>query len=131
MAPRKKTPAQKQPPRPPLLEWITAGVGLLVVVAALGLILMQALNGPDRPPELSLAAGEVRSTPAGWVVEVEASNAGDETAAGVQVEGRLGAETALAELDYVPAHGQARASLRFDAEPREGLELTVLGWREP
>ena len=132
MAPRKKTPPRTSAPNsPPVLEWITAGLGLLVVMAAFGLILFQALNGPDRPPELSLAAGQARQTPAGWVIEVEASNDGDQTAAGVQIEGRLGAETATVELDYVPAHGEALASLRFDGDPRGRMELTVLGWREP
>jgi uncharacterized protein (TIGR02588 family) len=114
-----------------MLEWATAGLGLLVVAAALGLTLAQALNGSESPPDLTLVAGEARQTPAGWVVEVEAVNHGDETAAAVHIEGRLGAETANADLDYVPAHGEARGTLRFDADPRTGLELSVLGWREP
>jgi len=101
------------------------------VFSAAWVILTQALDGPTTPPTLSLAAGEIRSTRSGWVVEVEATNGGDETAAGVQIEGRLGAETAGAELDYVPAHGHAAASLRFDADPRQGLELSVSGWRSP
>lgn len=131
MAPRKETTPGKQPSPPPLLEWITASLGLLIVGTAFVLTLTQAVNGSDRPPDLRLTAGEARHTAAGWVVEVEASNLGDETAAGVQIEGRIGPETATVELDYVPAYGDARASLRFDRDPRSGLELTVLGWSEP
>lgn len=131
MAARRKTTRPKDLPTPPVLEWITASLGLLIVGAAFGLTLIQALNGTNRPPDLSLTAGEARRTPAGWVIEVKASNRGDETAAGVLVEGRLGAETATAELDYVPALGEARASLRFDGDPRRELELAVLGWSEP
>lgn len=114
-----------------MLEWIVAGVGLIVILIAFGLLAVRALEGPGRPPDLSLAAHEVRPSPTGWVVEVEVRNAGDMTAAGVQIEGRLGADASTAELDYVPAHGHARASLRFDADPRRDLELKVLGWREP
>ncbi|WP_309627782.1 hypothetical protein [Brevundimonas sp.] len=121
----------KQPARRPILEWVVAGLGLLGVMAAFGLILTEALAGPAGPPELGLAAVETRSTGSGWVVEIEATNTGDRTAAGVQVEGRLGTETATAELDYVPAHGQSVASLGFDQDPRQGLQLIVLGWREP
>lgn len=131
MAAPGKTPRPEDLPTPPVLEWVTASLGLLIVGTALGLTLIQGLNGSDRPPDLSLAAGEARRTSAGWVVEVEVANRGDETAAGVQVEGRLGAETASAELDYVPGSGEARASLRFDGDPRRGLELAVLGWSEP
>ena len=123
--------APTQLPRPPLLEWIVASLGLFGISAALWVILMQALNGTATPPDLSLVAREMRSTGSGWVVEVEAANTGDHTAAGVQIEGRLGREIATAELDYLPAHGYAAASLRFDKDPRQGLELTVLGWHEP
>lgn len=123
--------APKQADRPPILEWIVAGLGLIGTSLAFGVILMQALDGPDTPPDLRLAAGEVRPTESGWVVEIEAFNHGDQTAAGVHIEGRLGIETASAELDYVPAHGRSTASFLFDEDPRKGIELTVLGWREP
>ena len=131
MAPRKKALPVKSAPRPPLLEWMTAGLGLLIVLTAFGLAVAQALGGRDRPPDITLNAGEARRTATGWILEVEASNGGDETAAGVQIEGRLGKETAVAELDYVPAYGEARASLRFVADPRDEVELAVLGWSEP
>jgi uncharacterized protein (TIGR02588 family) len=131
MAHRKKAAMRQEPPRPPVLEWATAGLGLLVVAAALGLTLFQALNGSESPPDLSLIAGDARQTAGGWVVDVEAVNHGDETAAAVHIEGRVGVERANADLDYVPAHGEATATLRFDADPRTALELSVLGWREP
>lgn len=131
MAAGQKTPVPKTPLRRPVLEWVTAGFGLLVVLAALGQILSEALSGPDGPPDLSLTAGAARQTAAGWVIEVRAFNDGDETAAGVKIEGRLGQETATAELDYVPAHGEALASMRFDGDPRDAVELTLQGWREP
>lgn len=121
----------KQPPRPPVVEWIVAGLGLLGFSTAFGLILVQALSGPARLADLSISAWEARSSGSGWVVDFEAANAGDKTAAAVEIEGRLGAETAKTELDYVPGHGTAAASLRFDEDPRQGLELIVLGWREP
>ena len=126
MAPR--TP---QPKPPPLLEWITAGLGLLVVLAVLGLVGWQAMTGRDSPPDIRLEPGEISRAHDGWTVEVRARNEGDQTAAQVRIEGRLDEETADAEFDYLPAHGRATATLRFDEDPRRGLELSVLGWREP
>lgn len=131
MPPNKKPTPRKEPSKPPVLEWVTASLGLLIVGTAFGLNLILALDGSERPPDLKLSAGEARRTDAGWVIEVEASNHGDETAAAVHIEGRLGTETANAELDYVPAHGEATISLRFDRDPGSGLELAVLGWSEP
>ena len=54
-----------------------------------------------------------------------------ETAAAVEVEGRLGAETARATLDYLPAHGRETVFLTFPSDPRGAVELSVPGWSEP
>lgn len=128
---RNRKAAVSTSPRAPALEWIVAGLGLVCVATALVVILAQVITGAGRPPELSAVVGERRGTPNGWVVEVQVRNDGDETAAGVQVRGDAGGQTAEAELDYVPAHGQARASLRFKTEPGPDLTVGVAGWREP
>lgn len=117
-------------PRPPVLEWIMGGVGLLLVLAVLGLILREALAAPA-PADLRLTLHAARPVADGWVAEVEVENAGDLTAAAVEIEGRLGAETASATLDYVPAGGTERVVLGFRADPRLGLELRPVGWSEP
>lgn len=117
--------------RAPVLEWIVAGLGFALVLVALGLILMQGLSGESSPPDLSVERGEARASPNGWVVEVTVRNHGDETAAGVQVRGESGTETAEAELDYVPAHGEAKASLHFEQAPTADPTVSVAGWREP
>ena len=88
MAPRKTTPAPKRPPRPPLLEWITAGVGLVVVVAALGLIL--AWRDPATLVEVvrrwrpSLGAGLCGAcASAGWFIALALSPAAPVRALGI------------------------------------------------
>lgn len=128
---RKQKGAPDIPPRAPVLEWIVAAVGLLFIATALGLLLAEVMTGAGQPPELSVVIGERRATPDGWVVDVQVRNDGDQTAAGVQVRGGAGGQTAEAELDYVPAHGKARASLRFEAAPGPDLTVAVAGWREP
>jgi len=128
MAPRKKPPSPL--PAPALLEWAMGGLGLLLVVAVLAIVTIEAL-GPREPPRIEARLGEVRRSGAVWLAGIEVRNLGDETAAGVEIEGRLGDRTVGATLDYVPAHGQEQVTLVFDADPRSAIELSVPGWSEP
>jgi uncharacterized protein (TIGR02588 family) len=131
MAPRKKaTPKPRGEEKPPLLEWIMGGLGLLIVLGVLGIILSEAF-GPRDPAAIEARLLEARPSPTGWLAEIEVENTGDETAAQVEIEARLGAETASAVLDYVPAGGRERLTLGFDADPRAGLTLHTKGFTEP
>ncbi len=121
---------RKPPPPPALLEWLMGGLGLLIVLAALAVILSEAA-GPRDPPRLEARLESARPVAGRWLAEVEVANGGDETAAGVEVEGRLGDEAASATIDYVPAHGRERVMLSFAGDPRAGLALSVHGWSEP
>ncbi|WP_292090835.1 hypothetical protein, partial [Brevundimonas sp.] len=125
--------AKKQKPAPapghPVLQWAMAALGLIVTVGVVAAILWEAML-PDQPPALSARILRVETTPLGHVAEVQVTNAGLDTAAAVDIEGRLGAETATATLDYVPGRGHAVAWLRFDADPR-AAQVTVKGWSAP
>ena len=116
--------------RPPVLEWIMGGLGLLLTLAVLAVILREAM-APDGPPVLEPRLHAVHGGPGAWQAEVEVRNTGPATAAAVEIEGRLGDETASATLDYVPAGGKETATLGFAADPRAGLTLQVRGWTEP
>ena len=117
-------------PKPPLLEWIMGGLGLLLTLAVLAVILREAM-APGGPPVLEPRLHAVHGGPGAWQAEVEVRNTGPATAAAVEIEGRLGDETASATLDYVPAGGKETATLGFAADPRAGLTLQVRGWTEP
>ena len=82
------------------------------------------------PESRDRAAIRIQSTAAGHVATVLVRNDGDDTAAAVDIEGVLGDQTATATLDYVPAHGHARAYLRFDGDPRAAT-VAVKGWSAP
>lgn len=125
MAPRK---TEKMPP-PAVLEWAMGGLGGLLVLAALAVIALEA-SGAREPARLEAELGEVRPAGARWLAEVEVRNLGGETAASVEVEGRLGDHTARATVDYVPAHGKERVTLAFPADPR-AAEVSVAGWSKP
>ena len=117
------------PPTPALLERVMGGLGLLIVLAVLAVTAVEAF-GPRAPARIEARLGEVRPAGAVWLAEVEVRNLGDETAAAVEVGGRLGDHAAAATLDYVPAHGEERVTLVFPADPR-AAEISVTGWSEP
>ena len=117
------------PPAPALLEWAMGGLGLVIVLAVLAVTAFEAF-GARAPARVEARLGEIRPAGAVWLAEVEVRNPGDETAAAVEVEGRLGEHTAAATLDYVPAHGEERVTLVFPADPR-AAEISVTGWSGP
>ena len=117
------------PPTPALLERVMGGLGLLIVLAVLAVTAVEAF-GPRAPARIEARLGEVRPAGAVWLAEVEVRNLGGETAAAVEVEGRLGDQTAHATLDYVPAHGRQTATLVFDSDPHAAT-VSVSGWSEP
>ena len=126
MAARRKPAA---PPPPALLEWTMGALGGLLVLAVLAVLASEAF-GAREPARLEARIGEVRPAGAVWLAEVEVRNLGGETAAAVEVEGRLGEDTAGATIDYVPAHGSERVTLVFPADPR-AAEMSVSGWSKP
>jgi len=117
-------------PKPPVLEWIMGGLGLLLTLAVLAVILREAM-GPGGPPLIEPRLHAVHGGPGQWRAEIRVRNTGHETAAAVEIEGTLGAETASATIDYVPAGGEETVTLGFEADPRAGLRLHARGWTEP
>jgi uncharacterized protein (TIGR02588 family) len=123
--------------RPPLAEWITGGLGLLLALGTVGTILYEGLFVAGAPPELEVAVERVQRIGNGWLVEFEATNRGGSTAAQVKVEGRLmrgqeEVEAAEAVLDYVPANSERKGGLFFDQDPGAlALDLRAVGYSDP
>lgn len=114
----------------PVLEWVMAGLGLVLTLAALALVLRDASSRPS-PPSLEVRLVEARPMGDLWVAEVEVTNRGDATAAAVRIEGGEGPDVASATLDYAPGHGRERLSLVFEARPGPDTPFRIRGWSEP
>jgi len=112
------------------LQWACALAGLVVTLAAAGVLALSAFSSPA-PATLHITSETVRRSTQGWVVDVLVSNRGDLTAAAVDIEGQVGDQRASTSLDYVPGRGETRASLVFSGEERPEPTLRVLGWSEP
>lgn len=134
--PKKKAPAQTPWAAPPALEWIAAGLGLVLSCGTIGFVLWEATQ-PVTPPSITLQAAGVERTAGGWLVEVEARNASLSTAAAVEVEGVLSrdgadVETSSMTLDYLPGQGKRTGGLLFENDPRTNeLKLRTKGYIEP
>lgn len=122
----------------PLLEWIAAGVGLLLTLMMLGVIGREALNGETQQfPDIAVAATGIAPGGPGYVLTFEASNKTGGTAAAVEIEATLKdgdtiIETSSATLDYVPGHGKAKGGVFFADDPRRyELEVRALGFQIP
>jgi len=122
----------------PLLEWIAAGIGLLLTVMVIGVVGREALTGDtEQLPEIAVAATRIAPSSPGYVLAFEASNETGGTAAAVEIEATLKdgdaiIETGKATLDYVPGYGKVKGGIYFAEDPRQhDLEIRALGFRLP
>lgn len=122
----------------PALEWIAAGIGLLLTLAMLAVIGREALAGSaDALPGIEVSVRRIEPAASGFVVEFEALNRSGGTAAAVEFEGQLKAggtavETRGATIDYVPGHGRATGGMFFARDPRaHQVEIRALGYQAP
>ena len=120
------------------LEWIAAGLGLVLVSFVVAVIGREALAGETTQlPAIEVRVVRVVPAPAGFVVEFEAANRSSGTAAAVEIEGQLGSvadpvETSSATLDYVAGHANAKGGLFFTHDPgKYPLALRALGFQIP
>lgn len=107
-----------------LPEWITFGVGLLIVVGTLLLMTYLHFTSESGPPEIQVSAltNQVPRRAAGYYLPVEVTNTGGETAEDVSVQ-----------LTLVPPEGSPESktfAIRF-LSPRETEKSTVIFQTDP
>ncbi|HVG44216.1 MAG TPA: hypothetical protein VM890_05775 [Longimicrobium sp.] len=138
------TPERGEPPRTPKgtartspLEWGVAAFSLVLVLSVAGFLLRDAFRSPPSPPRITIEVDSVVRAGTGYLVEFRALNAGRTTAAGLEVEGEILADTGSVEttqvtIDYVPAKGKTAAGLFFANDPRRHrLEIRPKGYDRP
>ena len=114
----------------PLLEWLVGGLGALLFAAMLTILAANALSDPSAPPNVTVEVEEIAPTDTGYVVTFVARNAGDTTAAMLQISGEVGDEAHSATIDYLPPHSERRGGLFFSTDPR-GVTLRAEGYQDP
>lgn len=127
----REAPAKRRPANDiPTLEWIAAGVGLVLAGTAIGLTAWDAVFGAKGPPDIEVRLKRVTPTAHGYVAEIEAVNHGGAPAAQVEIEGVIaGSEPAGVTIDYIPEGSRASGGLIFDKDPRASpLRLRAKGF---
>ena len=132
--------ARKNPRRIPLLEWVSAAIGLVITVGLLGFLTVEVVRQDDGVPPLldalpvAIAVGREGRN---HVVEVKVVNESYTTGAAVHIEGTLkrggsDVETSSATLAYVPGMSERRAGLIFTRDPADyTVEIRVIGYERP
>ena len=112
------------------LQCVCAVIGLIVTAGAIAVLARSAFVD-QRPPDLTIMSQALRPVAAGWALEVRVVNNGDMTAAAVEIEGEADGETSSATLDYIPGHGEKRATLVFASAERPRARVRISGWADP
>lgn len=119
------------------VEWILGGLSAVIVLTVIGLLLYEGIRGTGSPAEIAFEVDSVMATPHGFLLEFEAINSGESTAAELLIEGevRTGAgvtERSEVTIDYLPAKSRRRAWLFFRANPSEHhFEIRQKGFDSP
>ena len=114
----------------PLLEWVMGAAGALIFASLVGVTTWCALNGDDAPPLIVAEVRDVVATAQGHVVEVEAHNASDSSAAEATLTAQLRVGDQIVEahtltFDYLPRHSRRRGGLVFAQDPNLG-QITLI-----
>lgn len=117
-------------------EWASFALAATLVLAVIG-VLATGMVGDARPaaPVVHLDGPAARRGP-GCEVRVWVRNAGDLTAANVQVVATLKVDGRVLEgeqtVDFLPGGGEQRLFFAFPADPDDGkLEVDVRSFAEP
>lgn len=109
---------------PPFWEWVAAGVGLLLVLASIGVLGYYAWTEDARGPQPVAQVVAIEQQPAGWLVSVRVHNRSQAPAAALRLTGQLrqGAEILEErelELQYLPGGSSREGGLFFSRDPRQ------------
>ena len=121
----------------PLLEWVFAVIGLILVVGVVGFLIYEISTDQGKPANLNVKVEEIIPNDKGFLVKFALENTGDETAADVTVEGEVKKGTESLEksdvtVDYVPSHSEKKGGMFFTKDPRSSdFIIRAKGYNEP
>ena len=129
---------RKSLPNIPLIEWVVGGIGLVLVTSMIGLLAYEGLAGDGSPPDVVLKIQSRHHQQQSHAISVTVMNQGGEPASALKIQGELldeqgsVVESAMSEIDYLPARSEREAGLIF-TRPTENFQvkLRALGYEKP
>ena len=121
----------------PVLEWIVGAIGAGAFLVLVGAAIWSAATSTNAPPAIAIRIERIIETPRGYAVEIEATNEGDITAAGLTFKATLTRNGAIVEehaleFDYLARHSARRGGFLFEDDPRLGeLKVSADGYTDP
>jgi uncharacterized protein (TIGR02588 family) len=131
------TPAAATGEAPPFWEWVAAAIGLLLVLACMGYLGLQALRGDAGTPDPVVELVEVREQGGQFLARVRVSNRSRGTAEALVIAGELRQdgqvlERSEMEFEFLPGVSAREGGLFFRHDPRRGeLRLAPVSYRAP
>ncbi len=121
----------------PLISWITASVGLLLVLGVIIFLLTKAAAKGPTVPKIHVQASTVFKDAGKHLMIISVTNNGNTTAAALVIEGELkngtqSVEKSTVTLNYVPAGSTRKAGIYFINDPKNFvLILTPKSFEQP
>lgn len=121
----------------PLWEKLVGLAGFILLCAAIGVLLRNAMSVDDSPPLIGFENINITNEDAGFRVAVEVVNSGGTSVSDVEIEGRVTREDGTLEVsslrfDYLPAQSRRAGGLFFETNPQIGnLEFRPKSFTEP
>lgn len=135
----------------PILEWIFAAIGLVVVLAACGLLIYKGLVLERRQPQFKATTQHVYPAGDQYAVQAQIENTGGQTVAKLCVHAELKMSAIIdaspnktsmnetsaranseATIDFLPADSTRVATFLFDQEPdANAIQYRFKSYQEP
>ncbi len=121
----------------PFLEWIVGALGVMIVAAAVGVLLYEAIAGDKSPPDIKLTVQTTVQRQNGFLVKIRADNIGGEPAARVEITAELlesgkVVEASGTQFEHLPPRSAHEAGVFFQRDPRHvEIRLQARGYEDP
>lgn len=130
---QRRKPETNKPPIP-LLEWVVAAIGSVLVCGSLGFLGYRA-SIEKSPPVFKSEVLRVVATDNGFLTEIKVHNRGGTAVASLRLSAKAqsdGVSPKQVVIDYLPGHSSRIVAMMFSDRPdRDALQLGVESYALP
>ncbi len=117
----------------PVLEWVVAVIGFLLVSANLTLLGWRAIQ-EKTPPEFAASIDKIEQVKNAELVMIKIENRGGTPVANLRIKAKFGSSEMTREvvIDYLPSHSSRQVGFVTKApDPASGLQIEFVSFNEP